>query len=1167
MSKCLLLLRVDQIVSIRWRTIDQMQTVGGRFVVDPSWTPYVGEMSKVVRAVDLQNGMAKVAIKIFDKDAFQQNIVMEAFNRECESLQKLSAHPNIVQLVDLGRDSDSGCSYLALEWCDANLREHLISAPEPTWPGFYLRYGADLLDALKFAYSRDILHRDIKPQNVLVDANGRACITDFGISKFRRYYRPGVTLAHFKSIPYAPPEDSSDFPDTRDVYSFAVLCIECLSGQTLDDYEAVQSAATSLDLPIDIQEILIRSIDADPALRPANIVMFAEEIEAAMAKAATLATVTRDIPIHLTQSALETMRVEAHLDSQEQARRHILIELNEVCGIDEIEGAAVQAERQLALLTAEYRFRAVIDEKRNALTIIGLAHQNPSRLERLREKSWQPMVRFVSARHNGDATAMDWLATDFAEFLTARRVDADRQLESELFDRWSATLRAKEGIQHHRKEPIRFTKVEVLGSRLLLIARHDLGEAITGQQRMIRIDAKQAIYGEVERTDGDTVILYCGPGQNLLAVPSGGELELDVRQSQVALKRQTMALDAVKFGRNTRPDLRDILTGRKPPDAPKPLAQVDFFQSDLDEDKQAAVIAALGSSDLLVVEGPPGTGKTKFITELVAQVLVREPAARILLSSQTHVALDHALVNIERLAKAKGIKLRAVRIARRNDEKVSAELGHLLLERCVGNWLLDAMQRTETFLIDWAARHDISSDNVQTGMALAEVRLVTARLSLAKERVAECRDALFKLEKERGELAKDLSRGDEYRKAVDDIRQKQSEATEEDEALESARYAFQLAYDRARGFPDLVGQLEGMSEADLADLEHAFINHSSHGPQYRKLLLLAEEWRQRFGQSSDFHGAFVSDCNLIGGTCLGVASHALQSVDFDLCIVDEASKATPTEMLVPMAKSRKWVVVGDPNQLPPFVDDSVESRHELERQGIDRDEAKRTLLDHFIKITPLANQVSLLTQHRMVKPIGDLVSTCFYNGTLKNVNTDLCPWLAKAVALPRPVTWLTTASHPRRLEQFHRGTYVNDAEVEIIDRLLGRLQFAASQRKKKYSVALLSGYGGQVAALDRMAVARGRQYTDLDVETGTVDSYQGREADIAIYSITRSNIDGKIGFLKEHERLNVALSRARLGLAIVGDSVFCEGVSGQNPFAEVLSYIRNHPADCTMVEA
>src|SRR3546814_5184900 len=82
-----------------------------------------------------------------------------------------------------------------------------------------------------------------------------------------------------------------------------------------------------------------------------------------------------------------------------------------------------------------------------------------------------------------------------------------------------------------------------------------------------------------------------------------------------------------------------------------------------------------------------------------------------------------------------------------------------------------------------------------------------------------------------------------------------------------------------------------MGEQDLIELEADFINHAEHGPQFRKLLMLVEEWRQRFGQSIDFHGAYIADCDLIGGTCLGVAAHSLQSVEFDLCIVDAASRS------------------------------------------------------------------------------------------------------------------------------------------------------------------------------------------------------------------------------------------------------------------------------------
>jgi superfamily I DNA and/or RNA helicase len=91
-------------------------------------------------------------------------------------------------------------------------------------------------------------------------------------------------------------------------------------------------------------------------------------------------------------------------------------------------------------------------------------------------------------------------------------------------------------------------------------------------------------------------------------------------------------------------------------------------------------------------------------------------------------------------------------------------------------------------------------------------------------------------------------------------------------------------------------------------------------------------------------------------------------------------------------------------------------------------------------------------------------------------------------------------------------------------------------------------------------------FDKLHVDCATVDSYQGKEADVAVYSIARSNAEGRIGFLKEYERLNVALSRPRVGLAIVGDSHFCESVKGKNPFADVLGYIRRNPKDCLISE-
>jgi superfamily I DNA and/or RNA helicase len=89
----------------------------------------------------------------------------------------------------------------------------------------------------------------------------------------------------------------------------------------------------------------------------------------------------------------------------------------------------------------------------------------------------------------------------------------------------------------------------------------------------------------------------------------------------------------------------------------------------------------------------------------------------------------------------------------------------------------------------------------------------------------------------------------------------------------------------------------------------------------------------------------------------------------------------------------------------------------------------------------------------------------------------------------------------------------------------------------------------------------------LEIAVHTVDSFQGREADVAIYSVTRCNSEGKIGHLRESERLNVALSRGRSYLVIVGDHLFCSRAKGENPFKRVVEHIDSHQDGCIIKEA
>ena len=145
-------------------------------------------------------------------------------------------------------------------------------------------------------------------------------------------------------------------------------------------------------------------------------------------------------------------------------------------------------------------------------------------------------------------------------------------------------------------------------------------------------------------------------------------------------------------------------------------------------------------------------------------------------------------------------------------------------------------------------------------------------------------------------------------------------------------------------------------------------------------------------------------------------------------------------------------------------------------------------------------------------------------------------------------------------------SFNNSCEVTVIFQWLKKLNQAAREAQKTYNVAILSGYAAQLKLLNRSLDAEQNSLPTLKIECNTVDAFQGREADIVIYSVTRSNKEGNLGFLRDEARLNVALSRGRIGLVIVGDHHFCLSLS-YNPLHSVLQYIEKNPEDCICKEA
>jgi superfamily I DNA and/or RNA helicase len=293
-------------------------------------------------------------------------------------------------------------------------------------------------------------------------------------------------------------------------------------------------------------------------------------------------------------------------------------------------------------------------------------------------------------------------------------------------------------------------------------------------------------------------------------------------------------------------------------------------------------------------------------------------------------------------------------------------------------------------------------------------------------------------------------------------------------------------------------------------------------------------------------------------------------LSFDLCIVDEASKATATEVLVPLSRAKKWLLVGDSKQLPPFQDEALRDNEILERFDLRRDDVAESLFGYFERRLPKSCIEALTVQHRMIEPISDMIAHCFYRDQKLECGREDAGQ-SFAPVLPAPITWLDTSKVKNRGESATDFQVSNRLECEFVRTKLQELNRRLARKDrtkeaKRVSVAVLTGYAGQRLLLERTLNPRSPKWTHIEILLNTIDAFQGRQADVAVFSVTRSNPNRRLGFLGEFPRLNVALSRGRDALLIVGDKEFCASIKGENPFRDVVDWI-SRTKGCVVQEA
>jgi hypothetical protein len=272
----------------------------------------------------------------------------------------------------------------------------------------------------------------------------------------------------------------------------------------------------------------------------------------------------------------------------------------------------------------------------------------------------------------------------------------------------------------------------------------------------------------------------------------------------------------------------------------------------------------------------------------------------------------------------------------------------------------------------------------------------------------------------------------------------------------------------------------------------------------------------------------VSDERVVAMTCnKAVVAEGQRGEQYTYAFLDEANKARAEETLPFIALGERVVLIGDHHQLPPVVEE--EDLTQLKRGSPEFHLARKSYFEILWESAlPDRNKIKLEVQHRMAPAIRHIVSQRFYRGTLRDGDAVKVYSRPKLFGQHRNLIWIDSAGAEVREMRTGNGSIYNVNHVNICRALV---RYLSERTDPECEIALIGMYREQVRRY-----GRADQWTHRRFRHDTVDAFEGAEADIVIVDLVRSNPRGITGFLEVHNRINVAMSRAKRLLVVVGDS-------------------------------
>ncbi|WP_142830085.1 serine/threonine-protein kinase [Planococcus soli] len=1014
----------------------------------------------------------KVAIKHINNGLQQltSEEIKEVFNRDSKALSMIS-HENVIRYFESFEENSN--LYIVMEMFDSVTLHKFILENEMKKEEM-LNIFLQILHGIEAAHEKQIIHRDLKPTNILIDFNQKVKIIDFGISKIMNFYsNSGATLKGFSSAIFSAPEvisGGSSVTVKSDIYSLGVILYMMLTKEEPpEDRRKLFDSINNLGVEENLTNVLLKCLNIDPSYRFNSVISIIEVINREIDLSRSTGSAVLFIPPNQMRPFSEYGKVSnASFNSIKMYVEHSLND-----------ATIYKTSGNYYLIGDGIKYQITIDKERGILKLLKIfpiKHFHELDFEKAKGIEFNLNLSITNNFKTayGDKEELSNLIkninTKYEAFtITKKEVES----KNRLIDAWTKTI---EELRKYNNNRINIGVYESIDfdyetNILTVTFDHNFNANNVQYGDKIRLEnnfQKHETVGEIKEVNSKYIKVGLFSEVDIAEISSRGRALLDVSDSIDNTRRYNNVLNKLRNNLTENKSLMNFLVNPQLLSMNSQVVDLNFANENLDAANKIAVTKAMRTNDLFLIQGPPGTGKSTVITEIVNQIFLENNESKVLITSPSHVAVDHLLKNILVSQEEKTV----VRIG--TSEKIDKASSNLLANEQLKSWakgiMESSLQHTEIFI------------------------------------------------KERSDNDKILTRymkhylHDNEKIKIDDID------------------------------PDI------FNEKDILLLE------------------TIKAWKKRLLMLTEFDDIFAREASIVASTCAGISTrHALRNLTYDWVIIDEAARATAPELLLPMILGKKIILVGDHRQLPPIISLANDSAFESK---IDMKALEKSLFEDVFEKSSDESKITLQSQFRMHRNISELIRHCFY--PTYNISTKIADnKRVHNLEDSLNILWLDTSTlKDNKQHVSESGSFRNLSEVQVIKKELELLNEIYKKKNIYKEVAVISGYNAQKKLLIDYIEPEIQKWTNLTLKIDNIDAFQGSECDIVFFSMVRSNDEGNLGFLRDYRRINVALSRGKSRLYIVGNKEFIYKGNQIDPnFSKIVAFINTHPEYCIVKEA